>query len=135
MSLDAKQIDAIVDQVLHLFAAGHHRHHVPAETADHEVESGVVAPRQPQHDVAVQEAAGGERGVGGDEGATPVGELDQSGLGQRPLCAAGRGRGGRPLPPELTDAGQLVARVEIAGQDPARELLADLPVSGHAATL
>ena len=116
-------------------AVGRHRHHVPAESADHQVESGVVAPRQPQDDLAVQEAARSEQGVGGDEGAPPAGELDQPGLGQRPLRAAGRGRGGRPLPAELTDTGELVARDEVPGEDPARELLADLPVSGHAATL
>ena len=34
-------------------AVGGHRHHVPAESADHQVESGVVAPRQPQDDVAM----------------------------------------------------------------------------------
>ncbi len=115
-------------------AVGGHRHHASAESADHQVESGVVATRQPQDDVAVQEAARSERRVGSDEGAAPVGELDQPGLGQRPLRTAGCRRGGRPLLPELTDAGQLVARHEVAGEDPARELLADLPVSGHAAT-
>jgi hypothetical protein len=83
----------------------------------------------------VQEAARGERGVGGDDGAAPVGQLDQPGLGQRLLRTAGRGRGGRPLPAELANAGKLVARDEVPGEDPARELLADLPVSGHAARL
>ena len=115
-------------------ALGGHRHHASADAADHQIESGVIASRQSQDDVAVQEAARGEQGIGGDAGAAPVGELDQPGLGQRPLRTAGGGRGGRPLPPELTDAGQLVARDEVPGEDPARELLSDLPVSGHAAT-
>jgi hypothetical protein len=116
-------------------AVGLRRHHVPAESADHQVESGVIAPRQPQDDVAVQEATRSEQGVGGNEGAPPACQLDQPGLGQRSLRTAGRGRGGRPLPTELTDTGELVARNEVPGEDLAREPLADLPVSGHAATL
>ena len=105
----------------------------PGRCAGQQIERRVVAAGQGEHRLGVQEAAGGERGVGGDPRAAAVGQLDQARVGELALGVADRRRGGAPLAGQLADAGQLVTGPEFPRADPGGQLGADFAVPRHAA--
>jgi hypothetical protein len=102
-----------------------------AEPAEDEVEGGVVAAGQPEHPLAVQEAAGGHRPVARDAGAAAVGGDDHAGVRERADGAPDRRRRGAEPLRQLAHAGQLGSLGELAPADPGGQLGADLPVPGH----